>query len=79
MEKQDVPSAKDEIKKLQEALKRKSEDPGSADEFLAKETRASRQEFNEANGIKPFRNPDEQTADNFAAQTNRKKLKREQN
>jgi hypothetical protein len=79
MEKQDMPNAKDEIKKLQEALKRKSEDPGSADEFIAKETRPSRQEFNEGNGNKPVRNPDEQTADNFAVQTNRKKLKREQN
>lgn len=72
MEKQIVPNARDEIKKLREALRRKSEDPGSADE-----RGASQQEFNEGNGIKPVRNPDEQTADNFAAaQENRKKLKR---
>ena len=74
-----MPNAKDEIKKLQEALKRKSEDLGSAAEFIAKETRASRQEFDEGNGIKPVPTPDEQTADNFAAQTNSKKLNREQN
>ena len=68
MEKQDVPNARDEIRKLQEALKRKGEDPGSTDGFMAKKTRASRKGFQKANGIKPSGNPDEQTAENFAAQ-----------
>ena len=76
MEKQDVPNARDEIKKLQKALKTKNENPGSADDLIAKEPRASQQEFNEGSVIKPVRNPDEQTADNFATQANRKKLKR---
>ena len=69
MEKQVVPNARDEIKKLQEALKTKNEDPGSADNPITKGTRNSGQ--SEANP-----NPDEQTADNFAAQANREKLKR---
>ncbi len=65
MEKQDVPNAGDEIRKLQEAL-RKGEDPGSTDG--AKKPRASRKGFQKANGIKPSGNPDEQTAENFTAQ-----------
>ena len=36
MEKQDVPNARDEIRKLQEALKEKDEDPGSTDGFMVK-------------------------------------------
>jgi hypothetical protein len=71
MEERDVPNARDEIRKLQEALKRNSEDLGSADEVIVK-GRAS-----EGNRIKPVRNPDEQPADNSAAQTNRQK--REEN
>jgi peptidoglycan hydrolase-like protein with peptidoglycan-binding domain len=67
MEKQDVPNAGDEIRKLQEAL-RKGEDPGSTDGFMAKKPRASRKGFQKANGIKPSGNPDEQTAENFTAQ-----------
>ena len=38
MEKQDVPNARDEIRKLQEALKGNGEDPGSADGIRAKKT-----------------------------------------
>ncbi|HEY7317896.1 MAG TPA: hypothetical protein VIE89_10005 [Candidatus Binatia bacterium] len=70
MEKRIVPNARDEIKKLQEALKTKSEEAGSADNTIAKGTRNSWQE-SEANP-----SPDEQTADNFAAQANRKNPKR---
>ena len=70
MEKQDVPNARDEIRKLQEALKGNAEDPGSADGIGAKKTHASRKGFQKAkkaNTIKPSGNPDEQTAENFAA------------
>ena len=67
MEKQDVLNARDEIRKLQEAL-RKGEDPGSTGGFMAKKPRASRKGFQKANGIKPSGNPDEQTAENFTAQ-----------
>jgi hypothetical protein len=67
MEEQDVPNARDEIRKLQEALKRNGEDPGSADESMARKTRGSRQESKEANGIHPGSDPDEQAPKNFAA------------
>lgn len=53
MEKQDAPNARDEIRKLQEALKGKAEDPGFADEIRAKETRVGRKGLQHANGIKP--------------------------
>ena len=73
MEKQIVPDVREEIKKLQEALKRKSENLGSADDLM---TKAS-QQVDHGNGSKPVRNPDEQTADNFVAvQANTKKPKR---
>ena len=51
MEKQDVPNARDEIRKLQEALKGKAEDPGFADGIRAKKTRVGGNGQN-ANGIK---------------------------
>ena len=67
MEKQDVPNARDEIRKLQEAL-RKGEDSGSTDRFMAKKPYVSRKGFQKANGIKLRGNPAEQTAENFASQ-----------
>jgi len=39
MEKQDMPSAMDEIRKLQEALKREDDGSGSADEIRPKKTK----------------------------------------
>jgi hypothetical protein len=36
MEKHDVPNARDEIRKLQEALKAEGQDPGSTDGFIDK-------------------------------------------
>ena len=55
MEKQDVPNARDEIRKLQEALKVEGADPGSTDGIGAKKTHASRKGFQKAkkaNGVK---------------------------
>ena len=68
MEKQDVPNARDEIRKLQEALKAEGEDPGSTDGIRAKKTRAGRKGLQKANGIKPSGKVDEQTAEKVAAQ-----------
>ena len=51
MEKQDVPNARDEIRKLQEALKGNAEDLGSVDGISAKKTRVGGNGQN-ANGIK---------------------------
>jgi len=59
MEKQDMPSAMDEIRKLQEALKREDDGSGSADEIRPKKTKASGRTFEKTNGIKPDRRPNE--------------------
>ena len=59
MEKQDMPSAMDEIRKLQEALKREDDGSGSADEIRPKKTKASGRTFKKTNGIKPNRKPNE--------------------
>ncbi len=54
MEKQDVPNARDEIRKLQEALKGKAEDLGFADGTRAKQTRVGRKGLlQDANGNQP--------------------------
>jgi len=45
MENQDVSNARDEIRKLQEALKADGEDPGSIDGFMGKKTRAALKAF----------------------------------
>jgi carboxyl-terminal processing protease len=68
MEKQDVPNARDEIRKLQEALKGKGEDPGSTDETMAKRTRAAMKAFQKANGVKASGKLDEPTAEKLGVQ-----------
>ena len=68
MEKQDVPNARDEIRKLQEALKGKDEDPGSADGIRARKKRADRKGLQKANGLKPSAKLDEQTPEKVAVQ-----------
>jgi carboxyl-terminal processing protease len=68
MEKQDVPNARDEIRKLQEALKGKGEDPGSTDGTMAKRTRAAMKAFQKANGVKASGKLDEPTAEKLGVQ-----------
>jgi hypothetical protein len=83
MEKQDVPNARDEIRKLQEVLKEKDEDPGSTDGFMVKKIRAGRKGSQKANGIKPSGKRDEQTTEKVAVQrptqANTKEMKEEKN
>ena len=68
MEKQDVLNARDEIRKLQEALKGNVEDPGSADGIKAKKKRAGRKGLQKTNDLKPSSKLDEPTAEKVAAQ-----------
>jgi peptidoglycan hydrolase-like protein with peptidoglycan-binding domain len=68
MEKQDVPNARDEIRKLQEALKGKGEDPGSTDGIMTKRTRAALKAFQKANGVKASGKLDEPTAEKLGVQ-----------
>ena len=59
MEKEDMPNAMDEIRKLQEALKKEGDGSGSADEIGPKKTKARGRRFEKTNGIKPNRKPNE--------------------
>jgi carboxyl-terminal processing protease len=68
MEKQEVPNARDEIKKLQEALKAEGEDPGSTDGIIEKKTRAALNAFQKANGLKASGKLDEPTAEKLGVQ-----------
>jgi peptidoglycan hydrolase-like protein with peptidoglycan-binding domain len=68
MENQDVPNARDEIRKLQEALKAKGEDPGSTDGFMIRKTRAALKAFQKANGLKASGKLDEPTAEKLGVQ-----------
>ena len=59
MEKQDMPNARDEIKKLQEALNGEGDASGSTDETYAKKTKAGRRRFEKTNGLNPNRKPND--------------------
>jgi peptidoglycan hydrolase-like protein with peptidoglycan-binding domain len=59
MEKQDMPNAMDEIRKLQEALKKEGDGSGSADGIMPKKTKDKGRRFKKTNGIKPNRKPNE--------------------
>ena len=63
-----MPNAKDEMRKLQEALKGKAEDLGSTDGMMAKKTRAGRKGLPKANSVKPSRKLDGQTAEKVVVQ-----------
>jgi len=83
MEKQDVPNARDEIRKLQEALKAEGEAPGSTDGFMIRKTRAALKAFQKANGLKASGKLDEPTAEKLGVQkptqVNTKQIKEEKN
>jgi carboxyl-terminal processing protease len=78
-----VPNARDEIRKLQEALKAKGEDPGSTDGFMIRKTRAALKAFQKANGLKASGRLDDQTAEKLGIQQPRhtptKEMKEENN
>ena len=83
MENQDVSNARDEIRKLQEALKADGEDPGSIDGFMGKKTRAALKAFQKANGLKASGRLDDQTAEKLhvqkPTQVDTKQIKEEKN
>ena len=54
-----MPNARDEIRKLQEALKGEGDGSGSTDGIMPKKTKADARKFEKINGIKPNRKPDE--------------------
>jgi cytochrome c-type biogenesis protein CcmH/NrfG len=58
----------EEIKKLQEALKAKGQDPGPIDGIMGSKTRAAIKAFQEANGLKPTSRLDDQTAEKLGVE-----------
>jgi peptidoglycan hydrolase-like protein with peptidoglycan-binding domain len=83
METQAITNGRDEITKLQEALKAKGEDPGSIDGFMGKKTRRALKAFQKANGLKASGRLDDQTAEKLGIQqpghTPTKEMKEENN
>jgi carboxyl-terminal processing protease len=68
MENQAVANDRNEITKLQEALKAKGEYPGSIDGFMGKKTRTALKAFQKANGLKASGRLDDQTAEKLGIQ-----------
>lgn len=58
----------DEIKKLQEALKEKGDDPGAIDGHMGRKTHAAVRAFQKSNGLKVTGKLDQQTADKLGIQ-----------
>lgn len=68
----------EEIRKVQEALKAKGEDPGSIDGIMGKKTKAALKKFQEQNNLKATAMLDEQTAEKLGVQTTKpSKMKEE--
>ncbi len=58
----------DEVKKLQEALKSKGDDPGAIDGRMGRKTHAALRAFQKSNGLKVTGSPDKETADKLGVQ-----------
>lgn len=58
----------EEIRKLQEALKAKGQDPGLIDGAMGSKTRAAIKAFQEASGLKATGRLDDQTADKLGVE-----------
>ena len=54
-----MPNAMDEIRKLQEALKKEGDSSGSADGIMPKKTKARGRRFEKTSAVKPNRKPNE--------------------
>lgn len=58
----------DEIRKLQEALKTKGEDPGTVDGRMGRKTHVAIEAFQKSNGLKVTGSVDQETADKLGIQ-----------
>jgi localization factor PodJL len=63
-----VVKGSEEIRKVQEALKEKGEEPGVIDGIMGKKTRAAIRAFQKTNGIKVTGTFDDQTAEKLGVQ-----------
>jgi peptidoglycan hydrolase-like protein with peptidoglycan-binding domain len=64
-----VRKGSEEIRKVQEALKAKGEDPGSIDGIMGKKTQVALKKFQEQNNLKATAMLDEHTAEKLGVQT----------
>jgi peptidoglycan hydrolase-like protein with peptidoglycan-binding domain len=63
----------DEIRKVQEALKEKGENPGTVDGIMGRKTRAAIKAFQKTNGLKVTGTVDDQTGEKLGVQKEEKK------
>jgi len=77
MERKAMAKGSEEIRKLQEALKTKGEDPGVVDGILGKKTHAALKTFQEANGLKGSGKLDDQTAQKLGVEKDQTLAKKE--
>ena len=59
---------RDEVKKIQEALKNKGEDPGNVDGVMGKKTKQAIRDFQKTNGLKVTGAMDQETADKLGVE-----------
>jgi peptidoglycan hydrolase-like protein with peptidoglycan-binding domain len=60
--------SRDEVKKIQEALKSKGQDPGAADGVMGKKTKQAISAFQKANGLKATGAVNHQTAEKLGVE-----------
>ena len=61
--------SRDEVKKVQEALKSKGEDPGTVDGVMGKKTKQALRNFQKTNGLKVTGAMDQETADKLGVES----------
>ncbi len=60
--------SRDEVKKVQEALKSKGEDPGNVDGVMGKKTKEALRDFQKTNGLKVTGAMDRETANKLGVE-----------
>ncbi len=68
VEKKAVTRESEEVKKIQEALKSKGEDPGAIDGVMGKKTHAAIEAFQKSNGLKVTGRLDKETAEKLGVE-----------
>ncbi len=67
-EKKAVPKGSDQVKKIQEALKDKGQDPGTIDGIMGKKTHEAIRAFQKSNNLKVTGRVDKETADKLGVE-----------
>ena len=77
VEKKAVSKGSDEVKKIQEALKAKGEDPGAIDGIMGRKTHAAMRAFQKANGLKVTGSLDQETSGKLGVEMSTAPVKKE--